>query len=244
MSNFTQIANATLNLDWFDTAEEYATFFATTLNRWSIRTTIQGNELLCPDEGLTIKIQESEIQCSKPIYEVTMYSNGTHIDLMLLEIMECLRVQKNSNIELTEDEAYALIDVELKNMDESHVQRRHTFEREEIAELVQEHSGVCSNLKRISFGKFSNAVINVSLKDLPQISGATFTNCRFTYLSTLNNVGFVGCEFNNVVFNCKMTDVVFENCTLEDITWPTSCCRTQILNTDDYETEEIEYDDA
>ncbi len=117
--------------------------------------------------------------------------------------------------------------------------------REEIAEWAQEHSGFCDNVKRVSYGKFSNAVIAVSLKNLNNICGATFTNCRFTCTSTLENITFIQCIFDNVEFDCKLNKVTFDDCIMKTISWPNKGCNVQIYNhEDDDDHEDLEYDDA
>jgi hypothetical protein len=243
----------TINLDWFETADEYVEFFSSTLNRWSMPTEVlkarDENIVACADEGFTIKVAESSIQGNKPIHEVTMHSNGKHINSLLLEIIECLRVQQNTANELTEDEAFALIDVELKDMNEYQVQlysyNMGQDSREEIAEWAQEHSGFCDNVKRVSYGKFRDAVIAVSLKNLNNVCGATFTNCRFTCTSTLENITFIQCIFDNVEFDCKLNKVTFDDCIMKTISWPNKGCNVQIYNhEDDDEHEDLEYDDA
>lgn len=235
----------TMNFDWFETAKEYVEFFVNTLNRWSINAIQEKDTVLCAEQGFKLVIEPHYSECitNIPTYAVTMQSNGKHIDTMLFDIIECLRVQANSKTELTEDEAFALIDVELKNMNESQLQMHlGRNPRENIDEWVQELSGLCNDLTRVSFGKFVDAVINVSLHNLDNICEASFVNCRFSSLCALKNVMFVGCIFENVEFDCIMDNVTFSDCVMKAVTFPGKRCDVRILNSDYYE--EIEYDDA
>lgn len=214
-----------LELDWFSTVREYADFFAHTLNRWLMPTdTLQAlNEtvVVCMDEGILIKIVNASV------IRVELYSNGKHINSMVMEILDCLCIQATSATELTEDQAYELRTQSiLKDMNEYQVQR-YTDDlgrrpRDEVDEWKLEHTGLCENLKRVSYGTFTDAVINVRLMNLDNVCGATFTNCVFASSCSIEKVMFVECVFDNVVFDCTLSKVGFDGCVLKQVSWPTA----------------------
>lgn len=226
----------TYNFDWFDTDAEYTEFFASTLNRWAMPTIIDGNAVICNNEGfkLTIVPSSLSVMSSRNIHEVTMSSNGKHILSMLEEIMDCLCVQANADHELTEDEAFEQISVEFKDMTEQQVQNhmRNSGQepRDEINEWAQEYSGICDEVKRVSFCTFVNAVINVSIKNSSNIYSATFSDTMFSSASVLENITFAHCTFDNVVFDGVLSNVTFENCVIKSVSWPSKKCSIQIIN--------------
>lgn len=240
---------STHNFDWFNTAYEYVEFFSKTLNRWYMPTAVENFSVICNKEQfkLTIAPVRLSADCNKNIFEITMHSKGKHILSMLHEIMDCLRVQANSDRELTEDEAFELIDVELANMTEEQVQhylRNNGCDpRDEINEWAIDYSGVCDNITRISFCRFTDAIINIHIKNSYNINGATFTNSRFASAIVLENVTFAHCVFDNVEFDCKMTNVTFENCVIKNVSWPGKICNIQVLNHGNTTTEEMKFED-
>lgn len=113
-----------VTISWFDSVAQLLNFFETTLTRWCMNPRVEENRIICRDDGFAIEIDESSRKIINSKYEIEIYllSNKKHIDSMIMEIFECLRVQAASNVELTEDEAYALIATDLKSMNEYQVQ--------------------------------------------------------------------------------------------------------------------------
>ncbi len=237
----------TYTYDWFNTTHEYIEFFSKTLNRWQMPTIIENSSVICNDEKFKLTVAQVTLSANtnKNIFEVTVHSMGKHIISMLHEIMDCLCIQANSDREMTEDEAFELINVDLINMTENQVQhylRNNGCDpRDEINEWTIDYSGVCDNCTRISFCKFNNAVVFMNMKNMHNIIGATFTNSRFHSAIVLENVTFVQCSFDDAVFECKMTNVTFENCSLKNVSWPAKMCNIQIVN--NLISEEMNYED-
>lgn len=231
----------TINVDWFETVHEYIDFFTNTLTRWNMNPVVIETQVVCNEEGFAIEVKSNR--------EINLLSNGNHIDSMIMEIFECLRIQKNTNSELTEDEAYALIPTDLKSMNEHQVQL-YSYNigresREEINQWTVEHTGFCDKLLRVSYGKFYDAVICVDLKNLNNVCGASFKNCRIASSCHFENVTFVECLFDNVEFECALKNVKFDNCVLQKISWPTKNCSITVHNDeeDDDERSYSEYED-
>ncbi len=234
-----------IRADWFDIAAEFLKFFEHTLNRWGMNTCIINDCIICHDEGFAIQVQEQ----AHPVFEITLLSNKKHIDTMIIEIFECLRVQVASEKEMSEDEAYALLNRDFATMNEYQVQLYSSNLgrdcREEIDLWTVEHTGLCNNLLRVSYGKFTDAVICVDLKNLNNVCRASFKNCRISSSCCFENITFVECSFDNVEFECALKNVKFDNCVLQKISWPTKNCGITVHNDeeDDDERSYSEYED-
>jgi hypothetical protein len=241
----------TVTMDWHGSFANLLKFFDTTLTRWCMNPRVDNNRVICRDEGFAIEIGESSRKLidSKFIFEINLLSDKKHIDSMIMEIFECLRVQAKSDTELTEDEAYALITTDLKSMNEYQVQlymyNLGRESRDEIDQWTVEHTGYCNNLLRVSYGKFDYAVVCVDLKNLNNVCGASFKNCRIASGCHFENVTFVECIFENVEFECALKNVKFDNCVLQKISWPTKNCGITVYNDeeDDDERSYSEYED-
>jgi hypothetical protein len=241
----------TVTMGWHGSFASLLKFFDTTLTRWFMNPRVEQNRVICRDEGFAIEISESSRKLidSKFIFEINLLSNKKHIDSMIMEIFECLRVQASSDVELTEDEAYALIATDLKSMNEYQVQlymyNLGRESRDEIDQWTVEHTGFCDYLLRVSYGKFTDAVVCVNLKNLNNVCGASFKNCRIASGCSFENVTFVECIFDNVEFECALKNVKFDNCVLQKISWPTKNCGITVHNDeeDDDERSYSEYED-
>ncbi len=219
-----------LDEQWFHTESECVEYIANTLRSWNMNVFISNNRVVCQEESLAIQVCDGQI---------ILYSNKP--DSYNNKLMNCLRLHNQIPEGLTCDEVEHITKTELADMNEYQVQLySHYFGTSDL--WTANHTGYCNNVLRVSYGKFTNAVINVSLSKLHNIVGATFTKCRFTESCVLENITFVDCVFNDVNFECALNNVTFSNCNIDNIKWPNKGCNIHIYN-DDNNDDERSYED-
>jgi hypothetical protein len=226
--NVEDIPMLVLEEQWFNTESECVKYIANTLRSWNMNNEIIDNRVVCFNERFMFGIQ---VQFG----QIRVYSHisGSYIT----KLVDCLRLHNQIPEGLTGDDVQQIINTEFADMNEYQVQLYSYYFKEPVEHWTATHTGYCNNVLRVSYNKFTNAVIKVSLSKLHNIVGATITKCRFTESCVLENITFVDCVFNDVNFECALKNVTFSNCNIDNIKWPNKGCDIHIHGDEDSDDE-------